>query len=104
MWDFPKILTYDVILVPKISQNDPILIIFIKNDLCFYQIDPVNDKRDKFGQNRSFLVKMVKIGSFWGQNEATGQNLGDWEKYFSLKVSKNYFSQVNGQKFGEKCH
>ena len=32
--------------------------------------------RGQFGQNWSFLVKMVKIGSFWGQNDATGQNLG----------------------------
>ena len=23
---------------------------------------------------------------------------------FSLKVTKNYFSQVYGQKFGQKCH
>ena len=30
---FPQILTYDVILAPKIGQNDPILTIFTKNDL-----------------------------------------------------------------------
>ena len=24
--------------------------------------------------------------------------------FFSLKVFKNYFSQVYGQKFGQKCH
>ena len=26
------------------------------------------------------------------------------QKILSLKVSKNYFSQVYGQKFGQKCH
>ena len=50
------------------------------------------------------LVKMVKIGSFWGQNDVTGQNLGKLVKKFSLKVSKNYFSQVYGHKFGLNCH
>ena len=39
-------------------------------------------------KNRSFLVKMVKIGSFWGQNEATDQNLGKAIKFFfSLNFS-----------------
>ena len=33
-------------------------------------------KWGKFGQNRSFLVKIVKIVSFWGQNDATDKNLG----------------------------
>ena len=47
---------------------------------------------------------MVKIGSFWGQSGATGQNLGKVFKKFSLKVSKNYFSQVYGHKFGQNCH
>ena len=39
----------------------------------------------------------------WGQNGATGQNLGKLVKIFSLKVSKNYFSQVYGHKIGQKC-
>ena len=26
--------------------------------------------------NRSFLLKMVKIWSFWGQNDVIGQNFG----------------------------
>ena len=42
-------------------------------------------KWGQFGQKRSFLVTMVKIGSFWGQNEATSQNLGKWAKYFFSK-------------------
>ena len=63
-------------------------------------------KCGEFDQNRSFLVKMIKIGSFWGQNGASGQILGVVvQKKFSLKVSKNYFSQVYGHKFGKKkCH
>ena len=44
---------------------------------------------DKFGQNRSFLVTMIKIASFWGQNEVIGHNLGKGAKNLSLKVSKN---------------
>ena len=33
-----------------------------------------------------FLVKMVKIGSFWGQNRASGQNLGKVVKKVFLKM------------------
>ena len=40
----------------------------------------------KFGQNRLFLVKMVKIGSFWGQIVATGQNLEKLVKKNFLKM------------------
>ena len=39
---FPKILTYYVILAPKIGQNVPILTIFTKMTY-FDQIDPIND-------------------------------------------------------------
>ena len=31
-------------------------------------------------------MKMVKIGSFWGQNGASGQNLGKVFKNFFLKM------------------
>ena len=58
----------------------------------------------QFGQNSSFLVKMVKIGSFWGQNGASGQNLKKVVKKFSLKVSKNYFIHVYGHKIVQKYH
>ena len=49
---------------------------------------------------------MVKIGSFWhilGQNDVIYQNLGQVVKLFLIvisNVSKNYFSQVDGHKFG----
>ena len=49
-------------------------------------------KWDKFGHNRSFLVKMVKIGSCWGQNAATGQNLGQWAKYFLKTIREKFIS------------
>ena len=58
----------------------------------------------QFGQNRSFLVKMVKLGSFLGQNGASGQNLGKVVKKISLNVSKNYFIRVYGHKFGQKYY
>ena len=45
---------------------------------------------------------MVKIGSFWGQNGASGQNLGKVVKKISLKVYKYYFGQIYGHKFGQK--
>ena len=51
-----------------------------------------------------FLVKMVKIGSFSGQNDVISQNFGKAVKKFSLKVSKNYLTQVYGHIFGQKCH
>ena len=59
----------------------------------------------QFGQNRLFLVKMVKIGSFWGPKLRHKSKFGEsGQIIFSLNVSKNYFSQVYGQKFGQKCH
>ena len=39
----------------------------------------------EFGQNRSFLVKLVKIGSFWDQIGDTDRNLG--------RVAKKNFSR-----------
>ena len=60
-----------------------------------------------FGQNRSFLVKMVKIGSFW---PIFGAKITSYDKIWesgdiilSLIVSKNYFCQVYGHKFGKLC-
>ena len=41
-------------------------------------------KWGQFGQNRSFLVKMVQNWVILGQNGATGQNLGKLDKYFFL--------------------
>ena len=59
----------------------------------------------KFGQNRSFLVKMVKIGSFWGPKLRHMTKFGESiEIIFSLKVYKNYFSLVFGHKFGQVCN
>ena len=62
----------------------------------------------QFDQNKSFLVKMVKIGAFW---HILGAKMTLYVKFweirpiiFSLKVSKNYFSQFYGQKCGQKCH
>ena len=50
----------------------------------------------KFGQNRSFLVK---IGSFWGQKLCQMSKFGEiGQTIFSLKVSKNF------NIFGENCH
>ena len=54
--------------------------------------------------NRSFLVKMVKIGSFWGQKRRHKSKFWASGKKFSLEVSNNYFSQVYGNIFGRKCH
>ena len=48
---------------------------------------------------------MVKIGSFWGpkwRHMSKFEEIG--QIILSLKVSKNYFSQVYGEKFGEICH
>ena len=60
------------------------------------------------------VVKLVKIGHF-GENGQNWVILGVkmtsyvkiWESgqiIFPLKVSKNYASQVSGQKLGQKCH
>ena len=65
---FPQILTYDVILAPKICQN---------------------------GQN--WVILGAKIRSY----------VKIWESgqiIFSLNVSKNYISQVNGHKFSQMCN
>ena len=60
-------------------------------------------------------VNLVKIGHFWCENGQNWVILGVklrhrskfWESgpiMLSLKVSKNYFSQVYGHKFDQKCH
>ena len=52
--------------------------------------------------NSTFLVKMVKIGSFWGPKRRHILKFGEsGEIIWSLKVSKNYFSQVFGQICGQ---
>ena len=48
----------------------------------------------KFGQNRSFLVKILKIGSFWGQNDAIGRHLGKGAKNFISIGLKKLFQLV----------
>ena len=48
---------------------------------------------------------MAQIGSFWGPKLHHRSKFGEsGQNILSLKVSKNYFSQVYGQKFGQKCH
>ena len=45
---------------------------------------------------------MVKIGPFWGPKCRHMSKFGEsGEIIFSLKVSKNYFSQVYGHIFGQ---
>ena len=46
-------------------------------------------------------VNFVKIGHFWGQNDATGQNSGKFVKKLSLKVSKNYCRHVQAKNSGK---
>ena len=44
------------------------------------------------------------MGHFGGQNDLIIQTFGKIGKiFFSLKVSKNYFSQVHGHNLGQKC-
>ena len=52
-----------------------------------------------------FLVKTVKIGSFWGpkwRHMSKFREIG--QIIFSLKVSNNYSSHVYSHKFGENSH
>ena len=53
-------------------------------------------------------MKMVKIGSFWHNLVSKCRHMSNfWESgpiILSLKVSKNYFSQIYGQKCAQKCH
>ena len=52
-----------------------------------------------------FWWKGWNLGHFGGQNDVIVQNLGEYgEQIVSVKVYKNYFSQVYGHKFGQKCH
>ena len=67
------------------------------------------------------LVKNVINGSIWSKQVIFGENVqnsvflgakltpyikiwGKWSKNYSVKVSKNYFSQFYGHNFGLKCH
>ena len=51
-----------------------------KNYISVRFMDIILDKNvingGQFGQNRSFFMKMFKIGTFWGQNDPICQNLG----------------------------
>ena len=48
---------------------------------------------------------MVEIGSFWGRKLRHMSKFGEFGQiFFSVNVSKNYFSQVYGHKFGHKGH
>ena len=58
-----------------------------------------------FGQNSSFLLKILKIGAFLGLKWPHMSKFGKiGQIFFSLKVYKNYFSQVYGHNFSQKCH
>ena len=50
-----------------------------------------------------FLWKWSKLGHFGGKNDVISQNLGTLSTKISLKVSKNYFSQVYLHKYGQEC-
>ena len=53
----------------------------------------------------SHLVKIVKIGSVWWPIWRHMSKFGEnCQIIFSLKVSKNYYSQVYWDKLGHKCH
>ena len=69
----------------------------------------------KLAKNVINGVKLVKVGHFWskwsklghfgGQNDVICQSLGKVvKKIFTVKVSKNYFSQVYGHKFVQNSH
>ena len=48
---------------------------------------------------------MAQIGSFGGPKWRNRSKFGEsGQKIISLKVSKNYFSKVYGDKFAQKCH
>ena len=108
---FSQILTYDVILPPKwaiFGQNGPNWVIlepqwlhrltYMENGqnyflsmllkfilVRFMNINVVQNAINggKSRQNRSFLVKMFQIGSFWRQNDVIGQ-------YFAKLDKKRY--------------
>ena len=51
-----------------------------------------------------FGWKWSKIGSFWVKIAPGPKFRESCQILFSLTVFKNYFSQVYGHKFGQKCH
>ena len=54
----------------------------------------------KFGQNKSFFVKISKFLTIWWPKWPHMSKFGEnGQIIFSLKVSKNYFSQFYGHKF-----
>ena len=57
----------------------------------------------KFVKIGNFLEKMVKIESFGGKMTSYVKIWGKWSNNFFSKISKNYFSQAYGHKFGLKC-
>ena len=67
----------------KISSRKYIKIISVRF-MDKYLVKKAINGGGKFSQNRSFLVKMFKIGSFWGQNDVIGRNLGKSFETFYL--------------------
>ena len=60
-----------------------------------------NEKFENRLKNRFFDI----LGHFGGQNDVIMAKFGEIDQIiFSLKVPKNNFSQVYGQKFCQKCH
>ena len=51
-----------------------------------------------------FWLKWSKLGHFGAKMTSYVKISGKKSNNFSLRVSKNYFSQVYGKKFGQKCH
>ena len=51
-----------------------------------------------------FLRELSKFGHFGVKNDVIGQKLGEVVKKISLKFWENYFRQVYGHDFGQKCH
>ena len=52
-----------------------------------------------------FWLKCSKLVPFWGQNYPHMSKFGkSCQIIFSIKHSKNYFSQVYGHNFGQKRH
>ena len=49
-------------------------------------------------------MKMVKIGSFWVQNDVIGQNLGKVDKiFFTQNLAKHFLDGVSIDDFDQKC-
>ena len=55
---------------------------------------------DDFDQKLPILSKLIPLMTFL--TKFMSKNLT--EIIFSLKVYKNHLSQVNAQKYGQKCH